>query len=100
MAIAVAPCGPSSWPWEKASRYYTLGQARNLVGIEMIDLDRGSGTAELSDELSRLLDRLGAVVIRPSAARHAAAPGADHRRAGLTERGGDAAPGAPGRPRD
>ena len=70
-----------------------LGQSRYLRRIEMVDGHRDSRTTEAGDELSRLLDRLVAVVVGPSGRGAARATGAHNRRAGLAQRGRDAAPG-------
>jgi len=75
-----------------------LGQASDMVGVQMIDLDRASRTAQPRDQFGRLFDRLRAVVVRSAGARHAAAPGADDRRARFTQSCGDATPGAPESP--
>lgn len=75
----------------------TLGQCPNLIRVQMVNLNRSAGTAELRDELGRLFDRLGSVVVRPAASRHAASSRADYGRSGFTQRGGDAASGAPRR---
>ena len=42
-----------------------LGQFLDLGGIEMIDCGRNAGAAEIRDELGRVFDGLGAVVVGP-----------------------------------
>ena len=74
----------------------TIGQRRDLRRFEMVDGDRDALAAESGHKLGCLLDRLAPVIVgsRWSIGARAAAAGADHRRAGLAERGGDAAAGA------
>src|SRR4051812_31183593 len=75
-----------------------IGERLHLRGIEMVDRYRDAAPAELSDELSRLFDRLGAAVFRSRRARRA--PGTDDRRTGFAQRGRDPATRAARRARD
>src|SRR5262249_54878379 len=77
-----------------------VGQPADLVSLQMIERDRDPVAAQFGYQLGGLLDRLGPVVIRCQGRIAAAAPGADHGRAGFTQCGGDSAPGAPGRTGD
>ena len=74
----------------------TFGQRRDLRRFEMVDGDGDALAAQAGHKLGCLLDRLGPVIVgsRRRIGARAAAAGADHRRAGLAERGGDAAAGA------
>ncbi len=71
----------------------SLGETSHRGDIEVVDLHRDPGAAELGDQFGGLLDRFRSVVVGLLVAGHAAATGADHRRSGLAERRGDAAPG-------
>ena len=51
------------WP---CSRRMLVGEVLHLVGIEVIDDGRDTGSAQVGDELGRLFDRLGAVVVGSS----------------------------------
>ncbi len=42
-----------------------VGQTRDLVGVEVVDRGSDPDAAELRDDLGRLLDGLGPVVVRP-----------------------------------
>ena len=66
----------------------------------MIDRDRDTRPAELRDELGRLLDRLGTVVVGREWSFAATPAGAHDDRAGFAERRRDAAPGPAGRSRN
>src|SRR5688572_19075111 len=66
--------------------------------MEVIDGDGDADAAETRDELRRLLDGLGPVVLGPRGS--GAAAGADDGGAGLAEGGGDAAAGPARRSRD
>ena len=87
----------SMWPCSARIR---SASAAHLVGVEVVDRDRDPGAAERGDQLGRLLDGLRPVVVGPERARPAAAAGADDRRAGLAQRGGDAPARAAGRAGD
>ncbi|MDF3050938.1 MAG: hypothetical protein K0R87_2576 [Pseudonocardia sp.] len=67
-----------------------FGQSADLDGVEVVDLDRDPGAAELGDEIRGLLDRLGPVVVGATPGRPAGPARAHDGRAGLTERGCDA----------
>ena len=42
-----------------------LGQRLHLAGVEVVDGNRDTATAQLRDERGRLFDRLGSVVFGP-----------------------------------
>src|SRR5829696_6022134 len=74
----------------------TFGQCGDLRRFEMVDGDSDALAAESGHKFGCLLDRLAPVIVgsRGSTGARAAAAGADYRRAGLAQRGGDAAAGA------
>jgi hypothetical protein len=77
-----------------------VGQSAHLLAIQMVDLDRHAGAAEVLHQLCSLLDGFGPVVVRSHAAGGAAAAGADDGGAGLAEGRRDTAPGTAGRAGD
>ena len=70
----------------------------NLVGRQVVDLDGDAASAGLVDELGRLLDGLGPVVVGRNPSGTATATGANNGCARFTQRRGDAPPGTSCRP--
>jgi hypothetical protein len=75
-----------------------IGEPLHLPRIEMVERNRDACSAECGEELRRLVDGLGPVVLRWFRVRRAA--GTDHRGASFAERCSDAATGASRRARD
>ena len=69
-----------------------FGQRRHLRGLEVVDGNRNADAAQVCNEFRRLLDRLRPVIVRPGRCIRpsGAAARANHGRARLTERGGNA----------
>ena len=88
----------SMWPW--SARGSGRRAPRPASGSRWSTAIGDAGAAELRDELGGLLDRLGPVVVGSGCRSRVRATGADDRRAGLAERGGDAAARASGRAGD
>ena len=76
-----------------------LGQARHLVGVEMVDSHGDSRATEVGDDVRRLLDGLPTVVVGPERSRRAAATGTYDSGARFAEGGGDSTACTPGRTR-
>jgi len=70
----------------------SIGEAPDLVGLEMIDGDGYTGAPKIRHELCRVFNRLGAVVLGSCPSRAAART--QDRCAGFAQRGSDATTGA------
>jgi hypothetical protein len=77
-----------------------LGEFPYLTWIQMIDYHRNTSATETCDQLRRLFDRFGPLIVRGNWLASADAAGTNYGGASLTQRCGDTAPGSAGRARD